>query len=457
MKSWIPRIALIAFIILGVASIMFASKIGTPPEQVEVEEFATKVKTIKVPKVKVQTRITGYGPVEAARVWSAVAEVAGQVTWLAPELKDGVIVAQGTELLRIDDSSYRLALAQIEAQLRTSDVKERTTRASLKVKQREHKLLQEEWDRQKALVAKGSISRSGLEGVERQAINGEAGVLSLQNSIDITIAEREVLEIQRRQAQLELENTVLTAPFDLRITRVDINLLQYINRGQTLFSGDGTEAVEIEARFPIGQLRPLVGKRASEGEIKSLLQTRRWKPGAEGLKAKVRLHSSDNRVHWDAQVARVSGSIDPVTQTLGIVVRVTDPYGQAGAGQRPPLVRNMYVDVELQGRAHPALVIPASALHEGKLYIVNDESRLELRAIQSRYQQHGFVAIAKGVQEGDQVVTSDLIPAVAGMLLKPIEDKRTLGRLKQAASGGSGNSMKDAGKGQGAKGTGVSQ
>ena len=141
MKSWIPRIALIAFIILGVASIMFASKIGTPPEQVEVEEFATKVKTIKVPKVKVQTRITGYGPVEAARVWSAVAEVAGQVTWLAPELKDGVIVAQGTELLRIDDSSYRLALAQIEAQLRTSDVKERTTRASLKVKQREHKLL----------------------------------------------------------------------------------------------------------------------------------------------------------------------------------------------------------------------------------------------------------------------------------------------------------------------------
>jgi hypothetical protein len=88
---------------------------------------------------------------------------------------------------------------------------------------------------------------------------------------------------------------------------------------------------------------------------------------------------------------------------------------------------------------------------------VNEESRLELRPIQQRYRQKGFVAIAKGVQEGEQIVTSDLIPAVAGMLLKPIEDRRTLGRLKQAASGSSGNSMKGAGKGQGAKGAGAPQ
>jgi hypothetical protein len=85
--------------------------------------------------------------------------------------------------------------------------------------------------------------------------------------------------------------------------------------------------------------------------------------------------------------------------------------------------------------------------------MVNEESRLELHSIQQRYRQQGFVAIAEGGQEGEQIVTSDLIPAVSGMLLKPIEDRRTLGRLKQAASGGSGNSMKGAGKGQGAKGS----
>ena len=451
MKSWIPRIALVILIAVGFAAIKLAPRLGEPPQQVEVRDFATRVKVISIPKLKVQTQVTGFGRVAAAQVWSAVAEVAGQVSWISPELKDGLIVAAGTELLRIDDSSYRLALAQIEAQLRTAEVRVRTTQATLKIKQREQRLLQQELKRQQTLLAKGSVSRSGLEQVERQVISGEGAVLALQNTIEITHAESDVLQIQRQQAQQELSRTVLTAPFDLRITQVSVDELQYINRGQTLFSGDGTEAVEIEARFPIGQLRPLFGKQSRPDT--ALASAPIWKPGAEGLQAEVKLQSSTHSIQWDAQVARVSGSIDPVTQTLGIVVRVENPYAQAETGVRPPLVRNMYVEVTLKGRAHPALVIPASALHEGKLlYIVNDESRLELRPVQQRYQQKDFVVLAKGVNEGEQLITSDLIPAVEGMLLEPMQDKRILAQLKMSASGG--NLQAGTGKGQG-KGQGV--
>jgi len=52
--------------------------------------------------------------------------------------------------------------------------------------------------------------------------------------------------------------------------------------------------------------------------------------------------------------------------------------------------------------------------------------------------QGGAAAIAKGIEEGETLVVSDLVPATNGMLLDPVEDKKVIKRLKFEATGQQG-------------------
>jgi multidrug efflux pump subunit AcrA (membrane-fusion protein) len=194
---------------------------------------------------------------------------------------------------------------------------------------------------------------------------------------------------------------------------------------------------EIEAQFPIGRLRPLVG--GSSQRATSHEDAVSWAPGVRGLDALVRLRSGDHQVEWSARVDRVGGEIDPATQSLGIVVAVDDPYGQAVPGERPPLVRNLFVEVELIGRALAGqTVIPLSALHEGKVYVADEANRLAVRPVVLNFRHGGFASVAEGLRPGERVVVSDPIPAVAGMLLAIVHDEKAEQRLIGLASGKKG-------------------
>jgi multidrug efflux pump subunit AcrA (membrane-fusion protein) len=135
-------------------------------------------------------------------------------------------------------------------------------------------------------------------------------------------------------------------------------------------------------------------------------------------------------------VDRVAGLIDPQTQTLGVVVVVDKPYEKARPGQRPPLVRNTFVEVELRKRPKgKAVVVPTSALHDGKVHVLDRDSRLEIRPFKTLFVQGGAAAIGKGLEAGEILVVSDLVPAAAGMLLDPINDEKAMKRLKMEATG----------------------
>ncbi|MDM8546897.1 efflux RND transporter periplasmic adaptor subunit [Candidatus Venteria ishoeyi] len=418
------------FLMLGFVVVFIAMKMKQPPQQVQRSEFATKARFIKVSMMPVQLKASGFGTVQAAQSWEAVAEVAGRVHWLAKDLKDGIFVTAGDELLRIDDSEYRLVLAQIDAQIKASKVKYETTQLSLKTTKRELNLLQNEYARQRALVKKGAISKSAKDSAERAVLNAKNALQNLESSLLINIAEREVLKVQRQQAKLNIERCSITAPLDLRVTQVLINPMEYVNRGQKLITADGINKAEVIAQFPVGKLRPLVRQ-----QIQGRPMTDSWVPGVVGLQALIKLNTPNHRIIWPAKIERVSGSIQTNTQTLGIVATVEKPYADARSGKRPPLIRNMFVELELQGVGQQEqLVIPATALHEGEVYVINDSNRLEKRKVQVLYQQKGFVAIAKGLTAGESIVVSDLIPALDGMLLAPIVDKKTKKALMQTVA-----------------------
>ena len=427
--KWKRIVWLAVPVLVGVAAIVAAPLIKKGPATVEAEERPVNVRAIKVSEVNVVPRVVGYGKVEPGRTWEAVAEVAGQVDWVSDALEDGQVVRAGTELLRIEDADYRLALAQAEAQLQVSDVKNKTASDALAIAQKDLALLRAEYDRKEALAQKGTVSRATVEAAERQLLAGQTKVQDQENTLALNQAEHNALLAQRDAAKLDLERTRKVAPFDVRITTVKIGVAQYANKGQLLFSADGLGVAEVAAQFPVGILRPLIN--ASEANGQDAIRRR-----ALGLQAVVRLRTATHMVEWPARISHIGATIDPQTQSLGVVVAVDRPYATAAPGERPPLLRNTFVEVELSSPPlRNQLVIPLNAVHDGSVYVVNGDSRLEERKVTLRFAQSGYAVVNDGIRSGERIVTSDFVSAVDGMLLAPQEDKKAKRLMIQAATG----------------------
>ena len=417
-QVWKRRLLIIPPLLVGVVAIFLSPLIKSKPQEEPVVERAAKVRAITISKLAVVPRAIGYGAVKPARTWEAVAEVAGQVVWVSDDLKNGRTVQSGAEMLRIVDADYRLAMTQAEVQLRAAEVKGKTTRASLAIAEKDLKLLQDEYNRKKGLAAKGAVSKSAVEAAERQMLNGETQVQNQKNAVELNTVERQVADAQKASAELDLLRTHMIAPFDVRITDVNIGEAQYANKGQLLFAADGLQVAEIEAQFPIGVLRPLITAAQSvEGSPSD---------GVMGLGATVRLRTATHMVEWTARIDRVSGVIDPQTQSLGVVVAIFRPTAKAQPGKRPPLYRNTFVEVELNSPPMTGqIVVPLSTLHNGQLYVVDEDSRLDIRKVEVAFAQGNYAVLKKGVKPGERIVTSDLASAIKGMLLDPQEDKKT--------------------------------
>ncbi|MBU2548768.1 MAG: efflux RND transporter periplasmic adaptor subunit [Proteobacteria bacterium] len=439
-RQWIRRFWFFPPVLIGLAALFLTPLIKSPPQKAESVERAVKVRAIKAPEIAVVSRVVGYGACIPGRTWEAVAEVSGQVVWLSERLKGGHIVAQGTELLRIDDSYYMLALTQARTQLDAMDVKDRTVKALLAVEERNQALLTQDAERKRKLNAQGVLSASEFEETKRLVLRGEATLQNLKNSLALNAAERRVLMIQQAAAELDLRRTVLTAPFDVRLTEVKITQAQYANKGQLLFSADGIRSVEVEARFPIGKGRHLIAGETVAEASENFGPEAEHAPWATKLEAVVRLQTATHTVEWEAKVDRVAGLIDPQTQTMGVVVVVDDPYGKARPGQRPPLVRNTFVEVELRKKPQgKSVVIPASALHEGRVYIADRNNRLEIRPVRTAFIQGGAAVVADGIEADEWVVVSDIIPPQKGMLLGIQEDAKTVKQLVAETGGRKGS------------------
>jgi multidrug efflux pump subunit AcrA (membrane-fusion protein) len=108
---------------------------------------------------------------------------------------------------------------------------------------------------------------------------------------------------------------------------------------------------------------------------------------------------------------------------MGFIIEVDNPYKNVQPGVRPPLVKGMFVEVELKGNPSSGnLVIPRSSVHNQHAYVVNDQKRLERRLVTTELSGSSYVVVKEGLIAGEKVVVSDLSPAIDGMLLEPVID-----------------------------------
>ncbi len=420
-------------IALGIAVLAWQASQRPEPVRTTYAEPARPVRVVKAVRTDVTPRADGYGPVQPARVWKAVAQVAGRIVQMPDDLGNGSVVTAGTELLRIDPVDYELALARIEAELAQLDIEARNTRASLVIEQRALALAEREFRRIEQLVKRGTAAQSQLDAAEREWLAARGRVQSLENTLALVPARRDVLQAQREQARRDIANTRIDAPFDLRVAALAAQTGQFVNAGQVLLQGDSVGRVEVVAQVSLASLRTLVLDRESVSLTPGLVA--RSMPALAGFSPTIEMDLGGVTATWDARFVRISDAVDAQTRTVGVVVAVDDPFALAIPGQRPPLTRGMFVRVAIRGEPlADRVVVPRHAVRGGAVLLADENDRLRRRDVSVAFEQEGISVVESGLSGGERVVVTDVVPLVEGMRLKVTVDDELSAALRGAGA-----------------------
>lgn len=443
--TWTRSLLFFPPVVLGVALLALSISGREPPAATDRAEIAEPVLFVEATPRTYAPRVEGFGEVRPDRVWDAVAQVPGRVAELHPDFTRGGFIDKGELVARIEDADYRLAVAQARAEIETArlTVEERrlsreTTRRLLEIESEALALARRELERQQDLATRGTAAAASVEAQERAVLTQRARVQDLENRLELAPVQieelQQTIEVRRarlRAAELDLARTELRAPFDARVAEVAVQQSQFAGAGASLGRLDGIGAAEVSAQVPPARMAGFARLAARGGATPPDREGLR----ASGLSAELRTVFQGVEASWEAEVRRISDVMDPETRSIGIIVSVPDPYGQVVPGQRPPLIKGMFVRVILTGPpVEDVILLPRASIREGRALVIGPENRLRLREVEIAYEDGDLAAIAAGLEPGARVVTSDLAPVIEGRLLAPERDKETEARLEAAAA-----------------------
>lgn len=436
LKKKLGRVAiLITGILIGVGIVvMFVSNIE-PPARIVAEERQLAVQAMELQPRDFVIQASGFGTAAPSQTFSAVSNVKGEVIFRHDDLESGAIISAGTLLVEIDPIIYQLALreanaeiASVEAEIGQLQQEAANADSLLALEQQRLDLSETSLERMRSLVNSGNAPEANLNTqlratlAQRQAVQG---LINQQSIIPIQLgrldAQKERVLAKLAQVNNDLEDTKFFAPFDMRISDVSVEISQFVNLGQLLFGGDDIVASEVVLQVPMQSLRLVLNELPENLTDNDALSV-------EGIEAQVQLVGGGQS--WPAQVVRIANGIDPATRTVRVVLRIEQPLGGHDLNTNPPLPKGMFVEGVLRAQMNETqLVLPQSAIHQGWVYVVNEESRLARVQIQTAFHQDDLAIISSGLEAGATIILDDVVPAISGMLLDAIIVDEASGQL----------------------------
>ena len=364
-------------LVLIVTVALIALLVATRPRLVP-EPHAERVwpvKSVAISRQSLRPQLALFGEIVAGRRSELRARVAGPITQIGRNFREGGLVAAGELLLEIDPFHYRTMLAERRAQLHEAEVR--------------LDQLQREYRRIEALYVDHTVSERDRDNAELSLKQQEAVVE--QRRIDVERAER------------DLADTRLLAPYAGVVGKVNANLGKQLGINDKV--AELTDTGQLEVRFSLSNAE--YGRLRSSGEeLVGRTVTVTWKVG-------------DADLGYQAKIARIGAEI--ISTTGGV-----DVYAVLEDGLRADLRPGAFVAVRVPDREYAdVFVAPESALYgDDMLYVIVD-SRLADRRIellghdgdQIIFRSAGEPALA----DGDRVVTTPL--REAGVGVKVIERK----------------------------------
>jgi RND family efflux transporter MFP subunit len=324
------------------------------------------VRVVEAVPADVELRVRSQGTVVPWAQSQLVAEVAGRVVWVSPNLASGAFFSAGEPLLRLEAFDYAAAVDAAEADRLLRESRGEHAAAELR--------------RFEALHQKGIVSRAE---VERAAAAAKGAAASLR-------AAAAALTRARR----ELERTTVIAPYDGRVRAENVDVGQFLARGTVVGTVYAVDRVEVRLPVRDEDLAHLdLPLTPAAGEL----------PGPE-VRLRARFGGGD-RI-WVGRAVRTEGEIDPRTRVVHVIARVDDPFG----GQGPaPLTVGMFVEAEIIGRHRAGIIrLPRSALRpDSQVFVVDAGDRLQARPVELiGSPDYDEILVAHGLEGGERVALS---------------------------------------------------
>jgi RND family efflux transporter MFP subunit len=382
---------LLAIIIVGVgiAGAVVFIMLKKPPERKEQDLQAPLVEVVQLHSKNIPMVVQGYGTVKPKVEVDIIPEVAGKVVYIHPELIVGGFIPADQAILRIDPRDYELAVRQAEAAVADAKVLLETEQAEAEVARIEWKQLHPDTEPTSPLVLR-------------------------QPQIRKAKALLDSSEAQLATAQLRLERTNLSLPFDVLITTESVDLGQYVVMGQALAKGYGTGSVEIEV--------PLMDSELAWFDIfENSIFSNGSSNSAKGTPAEVKATFAGTEHTWKGVVVRTAGQVDKTSRMISVVVEVADPFDAKNG--RPPLLPGIFAEVLIQGNTlRNAIAVPRDAIRQGnQMWIVNG-NRLGVRALDIVRADKNFAYVVSKDFDNAKVVISSLDAAIDGMKVRTKAD-----------------------------------
>lgn len=310
-----------------------------------------------------------------------VPEVSGKVVDVSDSLIDGGFFEAGDTLLAIDPRDFELAITQQRAKIAAQ-------RYHLKIEEAEAEAAKREWQD----LGQGE-KPDPLVLREPQLAEARAALASAEAAL--------------QKAKLDLERSVLKAPFTGRVRNEQVDVGQHVTRGSVLARIYAIDSVEI--RLPIPDV-----------EIAYLdlpLRYRGLEHAGSGPEVTLSTEFAGKRHSWHGRVMRTDGQIDSHTRQVTLIAQVDDPYARGDDPDRPPLAVGMFVEAEIQGRIYEQIVkLPRSAIRTGdRVLVIDDDDRLHFRALDILRHDQDHVLVRAGLAAGERVCLSPIEEVTDGM------------------------------------------
>jgi len=369
----------------GIAIVFGLSAAKPDPEKKEDETRLVSLYVDEVKSEMVTVTVRTQGEVRPKTEIDLIPQVSGRIVAMSDTFNDGAEFAPGEMLLKIDDTDYRLALVRAEAEVASAQTEVERQLATAEIKE-------QEWreDRKR----------------------GEQPTDFALNLTQVSEAKARLrsAEADLRQARLDVERTEIRVPFPGRVRERSVGIGQYVTAGSKLGRVFSVDTVEVPLPLTDTQLVELnlpLGYMANEF--------------VDGPRVRFRATLGNRDYFWEGRIVRVNAAVDQDTRLIYATAEVFDPYGEAAISGMPMAV-GLFVNAEIESVSErAAYIMPRLALRaQNKVYVINDQNRLEIRSVDVLSTSEDLVLVTAGVTAGDRVVTSTLPNPVDGMEVEPI-------------------------------------
>ena len=372
-KIFLP-VALIA--IGGVALAYFKATAPTftrkpPKRQVRLVEVNT------VDRTAARTYINAMGTVVPSKEVTLKARVSGSVVKSAEAFVPGGHITKDSVILTLDQSDHIIKIKKAESSLENA-------KASLAIEQGSQVIAREELR---------LLSESSPEDIP------QTDLILRKPQLKQAMAAVASAEADLRQARLELDRTMIKAPFNALIIDRNVNTGTYVSPGETVATIVGTDEYWVEAVVPLDKVS-MIDLNYDGG-------------------CPVTITSQSGSGSWEGRVVRVAGKLNETSRMATVIVGVSDPLGYNSNKGGPRLMIDDYVNVEITGRVMSDIIeIPRTALRDGDTVWVCSNDSLDIRPVTVAWKSKDKVYIEKGISTGENLVISDLSAPIQGMALK---------------------------------------